>query len=90
LTVARDPYDATMISHVARLVDDIVAVHREIVALDGDEDAPAPLRSGASTEAIARVEQVRGRELPPGYVEFLRRHEGWPDFPYGPVLYGTD
>jgi hypothetical protein len=79
-----------MIAHVARLVDNIVAVHREIVALDGDDGPTAPLRSGASTEAIARVEQVRGRELPPSYVEFLRRHDGWPDFPYGAELFGTD
>jgi hypothetical protein len=79
-----------MISLVARLVDDIVAVQREIVVLAGDDEEPAPMRSGASSEAIERVEQARGRELPPAYAEFLRRHDGWPDFPYGPDLFGTD
>jgi hypothetical protein len=79
-----------MIAHVARVVDDIVAMHQEIVALTGDGEPLAPLPSGASSEAIARVEQVRGRELPLSYVEFLRRHDGWSDIPYGPDLFGTD
>ena len=40
-----------MIALVARLVDSIVAVHREIVALEGEEE-PAPLPAGASDEAV--------------------------------------
>ena len=74
---------------VAQLIDDIDAAHQEIVALE-DEDDPPPPRSGAAPEAIERVRQTIGRELPPEYVGFLRCRDGWPDFPYGGELFGTD
>jgi hypothetical protein len=44
---------------------------------------------GASSHAIAAVEERISHRLPPSYREFLAQHDGWPRFFEGATLLGT-
>ena len=68
----------------------ILSALDQLAALNQDEYPPSRPRPPATAENIERAERARERALPPQYVEFLRLHDGWPDFPWGVDLFGTE
>ncbi|GLZ00275.1 SMI1/KNR4 family protein [Actinoplanes sp. NBRC 103695] len=73
-----------------RTVAGILAALDRIAVHNRDEDEPSRPRGPASVESIDRVQEALGKVLPSAYVEFLRLHDGWPGFPWGVNLFGTD
>ncbi len=68
----------------------IVAGLGELADRQGDgKPVPQP-RPPAPAEAIAEAERVRGVAFTDGYRRFLALHDGWPDFPWGLQLFGTE
>ncbi|MCP2279719.1 type VI immunity family protein [Nocardia amikacinitolerans] len=66
----------------------ILTVLSEIAEREGDEPGPGP-RPPASTPAVAEARRARGGDFSPEYLDFLRLHDGWPEFPWGSTLFGT-
>jgi hypothetical protein len=73
---------STLLTRIKDLQTEIlrVAPYRDISLV------PNP---GASTVAIAAVEERISQRLPPSYREFLALHDGWPRFFEGATLLGT-
>ena len=73
---------STLLTRIKDLQTEIlrVAPYRDISLV------PNP---GASSVAIAAVEERIGHRLPPSYREFLAVHDGWPRFFEGATLLGT-
>lgn len=63
-----------------RLIDEIVAVQRDVDRLAFDEEYPHELGAPALPHQILCVERALGAPLPPSYRAFLERHNGWKDF----------
>jgi len=76
------PNFSILLTRIKDLQTDIlrVAPYRDISLV------PNP---GASSVAIAAVEERIGHRLPPSYREFLALHDGWPRFFEGATLLGT-
>ncbi|MFE6923497.1 type VI immunity family protein [Nocardia sp. NPDC057663] len=66
----------------------ILTVLSEIAELEGDEPEPGP-RPPASASAVAEARRARDGGFSPEYLDFLRLHDGWPEFPWGIRLFGT-
>jgi hypothetical protein len=75
---------------VQQTVAGILSALDQLAALNQDEYLPSRPRPPATAESIERAERARERALPPQYVEFLRLHDGWPDFPWGVDVFGTE
>jgi len=70
---------------LARIKD----IQTEILRLAPYRDISLVGNPGASSVAIAAVEERIGHRLPPSYREFLALHDGWPRFFDGASLLGT-
>jgi hypothetical protein len=70
---------------LARIKD----IQTEILRLAPYRDISLVGNPGASSLAIAAVEERIGHRLPPSYREFLALHDGWPRFFEGASLLGT-
>jgi hypothetical protein len=64
-------------------------VQTEILRAAPYRDISLVPNPGASSHAIAAVEERILHRLPPSYREFLAQHDGWPRFFEGATLLGT-
>lgn len=78
-------------TQLASAVADLLTVFQTMAALDPEEEQEVPLpRAGASVEAVEHAQRERGVTFDGAYADFLRLHDGWPDFPWGMQLFGTE
>jgi hypothetical protein len=68
----------------------ILAGLDELARREDDGKAVPRPRPPASAEAVAAAEQARGGSFPEDYRRFLAVHDGWPGFPWGLRLFGTE
>jgi len=71
------------------LLTRIKELQTEILRLAPYRDIGLVPNPGASSLAIAAVEERIGHRLPPSYKEFLAQHDGWPRFFEGATLLGS-
>lgn len=70
----------------------IAAIRRRRISLGACETRAARVNSPphpAAPADIAAAERRLGFALPASYLEFLRLHDGWPEFAFGANLFGT-
>jgi hypothetical protein len=76
-------------ANFSTLLTRIKDVQTEILRAAPYRDISLVPNPGASSRAIAAVEERIGHRLPPSYREFLAQHDGWPRFFEGATLLGT-
>ena len=76
-------------ANFSTLLTRIKDLQTEILRVAPYRDISLVPNPGASSVAIAAVEERIGHRLPPSYREFLALHDGWPRFFEGATLLGT-
>lgn len=75
---------------LAKLLDELSAMKRELDRLVFDEEYPHELGQPCSPQQIAALEATVGRPLPPSYRAFMELHNGWSDFAGGAKLLAVE